>query len=85
MCDPSAVHDVRVAYEASSQVLALGASRAYVGALAEHQDAALAGDVDAVRAIREARAVFALAAPHLEELQHNDRAFRQGYARRSIA
>ncbi|MFF5008038.1 hypothetical protein ACFY3G_35055 [Streptomyces phaeochromogenes] len=79
------IHSVRAMYEASAPVMAAGASRAYVRALVEHQAAALAGDPDARHAIGEARALFALAAPELEERRYADREQRRMYARRSIA
>lgn len=83
---PMDMRSVRAAYEASAPVMAAGASRAYIQALAEYQDAALAGDPDARRAIREAHDLFVLAAPELAEQQrYTDPEQRRMYARRSIA
>ncbi|MFF4308504.1 hypothetical protein [Streptomyces sp. NPDC001507] len=85
MNESSTGPDFRAQYEASSHALALGASRAYLRALAEHQDAALGGDPVARRAIAEAGSLLALAAPGLAEQQHTDPAARQEFSRRSIA
>lgn len=76
---------VRAAYEASTHGMAVSASRAYLRALAERQAAALAGDLDATRDIRESHALFALAAPEVVELQHADPGARRMHAHRSIA
>ncbi|WP_445279656.1 hypothetical protein [Streptomyces sp. DSM 118148] len=83
--DSQACRDVRTAYEASSHALALGASRAYLRTLAEQQDAALTGDADAVRAVREARTLLALASPELVALQVADPEQRPMIARRTIS
>ncbi|WP_329276962.1 hypothetical protein [Streptomyces sp. NBC_01451] len=56
-----------VAYEASAYGMVVGASRAYARALAAHQDAALAGDPDALQAIQETRVLFTIAAPKLAQ------------------
>ncbi|MGW3913184.1 hypothetical protein ACWEBX_16955 [Streptomyces sp. NPDC005070] len=53
--------------------------------MTKHQDAALAGDADARRSIREAQALFATAAPESARQQHTDRARARAAARRSIA
>ncbi|MGW2284941.1 hypothetical protein [Streptomyces phaeochromogenes] len=83
---PMDMRSVRAAYEASAPVMAAGASRAYIQALVEHQDAALAGDPEARRAIREAHELFALAVPELaEQRRYADPEQRRMHARRSIA
>ncbi|MDX3634802.1 hypothetical protein PV728_32005 [Streptomyces europaeiscabiei] len=82
---PTTAQEIRAAYAASSYALALSASRAYVRTLAEHQDAALAGDPRALRAVSEALALFAITAPELAEQQYADPEQRRMTARRSIA
>ncbi|MEU5737021.1 hypothetical protein ABZ784_03365 [Streptomyces tendae] len=65
----SNAYDARAVYMSSSYARAFGAGRAYIDALTEHQEAALAGDLDAVRVIREARALRAIVAPQLEQME----------------
>ncbi|MFE6287693.1 hypothetical protein [Streptomyces sp. NPDC057877] len=62
----------------------MSASRAYIRTLDAHQAAALAGDRDAIRAVREARTLLALAAPELEQLRRVDPEQRQTLFRRTI-
>ncbi|MGI5406627.1 hypothetical protein ACQEV9_07505 [Streptomyces chartreusis] len=65
MSEYQAGQDIRAIHGASAYSMVTGASRAYIRALAEHQGAALAGDADAARTIREAQALFTLACPEL--------------------
>ncbi|WP_151477740.1 hypothetical protein [Streptomyces albicerus] len=84
--EPMDMHTVRATYEASAPIMAVEASKAYVRTLAEHQDAAMAGDPDAIRSIHEARALFALAAPEVVETQrYADPEPWRMHARRYIA
>lgn len=86
MNEEISARDIRAAYAASDHGTSTSASRAYVRATAEHQDAALRGDVEAVRAIREARIVFDMFLPEAVR-PHPDEDAAQRYARavRSIA
>ncbi|MEU6705759.1 hypothetical protein [Streptomyces wuyuanensis] len=81
----SELNAIRAAYEASGPALAASASRAYVRALVDHQDAAFAGDPGAARAIREAGALLAVAVPALSQQRDMDPEQRRLRARRSIA
>ncbi|MFH9589156.1 hypothetical protein ACH4LS_28965 [Streptomyces luteogriseus] len=83
--EPHRIHDVRAAYASSSYALTAAASRAYINALVEHQDAAFAGDPDALRAICDARAVVGTTAPRPEQLGRTDPGLRRMHAFRSIA
>ncbi|MCX3290043.1 hypothetical protein OR263_25585 [Streptomyces sp. NEAU-H22] len=85
MSEQSAGRAVRAAYASSSYALTTAASRAYTNALIEHQAAALAEDPEALRAIREARAVLGIAAPEVEQLERLDPGQRRMHAVRSIA
>ncbi|MEW2254986.1 hypothetical protein [Streptomyces sp. NPDC047869] len=85
MSEPTDIYAVRAAYEASAYGQARGASSAYLRTLAEHQEAALAGDLAALRAISAARGAFALAAPEPEALQAADPEQRRMLARRTIS
>ncbi|MFE6092727.1 hypothetical protein ACFQ7M_12150 [Streptomyces massasporeus] len=72
-------------YATSAHARGRWASRVYTNALIEHQAAALAGDPEALRAIRDARVVLGFAAPEVEQLERLDPGQRRMHAVRSIA